>query len=231
MDPDNQSDAGLLAAFAAGARRHPGVSVPLCAAALVAGLGFSVSAYTFASMVAQSEELHVPTDFVPMSSRVEMVGRGIIITGLLGVIGLVVILLLDLLARRFRNQHPGGSDRALRRWLAERGPGFELSARAAGLVAVAAALAMVWLNAIALAAFIWTPNPISAGWVVADTFGTKTPVLALENEKGELLLRPLRDLGGGRLGACGPVTRSAEADAVDLRYDEDLGRLVELSDC
>ena len=205
--------------------------MPLCAAALVAGLGFSVSAYTFASMIAQSEELHVPTNFVPMSSRVEMVGRGIIITGLLGVIGFLVIVLLGLLARRFRNQHPGRNDRALGRWLAKRGPGFELSARAAGLVAVAAALTMVWLNSIALAAFIWTPNPISAGWVVADTFGTKTPVLVLENENGALLLRPLRDLGGGRLAACGPVTRSAEADDVELRYDEDLGRLVDLDGC
>ena len=256
MGPDPQSDGGLLAAFVDSARRHPGVSVPVGAGVLAASLGFSVSVYTFAATVAQAEDLHVPEGFVPVSSQAELVGRGVIVVGLLALLGFMVIVLLGLLARRFRGTP---SQQARRRrltgWLADLGPGFELSARAAGLVAVTAGVSLLWLNAVVLAAFLdavfvrehpvgveitlgrllapflWTPNPIGVGWVVEETFGTDTPVLVLEDENGEVLLRPLTDLGEDRFAACGPVTRSVAGGDQELRYDENLGRLVDVEEC
>ena len=191
---------------------------------LAASLGFSVSVYTFAATVAQAEDLHVPEGFVPVSSQAELVGRGVIVVGLLALLGFMVIVLLGLLARRFRGTP---SQQARRRrltgWLADLGPGFELSARAAGLVAVTAGVSLLWLNAVVLAAFLWTPNPIGVGWVVEETFGTDTPVLVLEDENGEVLLRPLTDLGEDRFAACGPVTRSVAGGDQELRYDENFG--------
>lgn len=231
MGPDPQTEAGLLTAFAASVRRHPAVSVPLAAAALVAALGFSVSAYTFAATVAQAEDLHVPEDFVPTTQRVVLVGRGVIVAGLLALVGFMVIVLLDHLTRRLRGRRPARTNRPLHRWLASLSPGFEFSARVVGLLTSAAALTLVWLNCVALAAFVWTPNPIGDGWLIAETFGTDTPVLVLENENGDVLLRPLSDLGNGRFAPCGSVTRPAAGDHQDLRYVEELGRLASVEDC
>jgi hypothetical protein len=198
----------------------------VAAAALAAAVGFSVSTYVYAAALAQAEDLHVPQAFVPETARVESIGRGMVVVGAMSIIVFASIILLERVARSLSSRHPTLQDRRLHRWLQGKSPGFELAARAAGLLAVSTGLAFAWLNTIVVAAFAWTPNPITDGWVVEETVDTQTPVLVLHDSGGANLLRPLKHLGDKQYAPCGLVTRPPAGDEELLRYIEDLGWLV-----
>ena len=226
MRPEALADAGLSARLVAAVRRHPGVSVPVAAAALAAAVGFSVSTYVYAATLAQSEDLHVPLAFVPQTPRVESVGRGLIVVAAMAAVTFGAIVLLERVGRQLARRRSAPRNRWLHRWLQGLSPGFELAARATGLLAVSTALAFAWLNAIVVTAFVWTPNPIVDGWVVEETADTTAPVLVLHDQAGAILLRPLKRLGDQQYALCGLVTRPPAADAPPMRYVENLGSLV-----